>query len=509
MRGLGSGFAGAERHPRALTWALSRAGFSLAVLAWVARCAAPSASRAGSERAPTAVSALRAGEPAAAAQGRRLLRLDYSAPAECPDQDTYARQVESRATTLEVEPVSAAAAPRSGTQVSIALEAAAGSWHGSVSIVDGEVVERSVSGERCADVVEALALITVLRLEPGTRSDTAARVADEPSPSAAEQASSAAAAAAGAAEPHLATRDRDPEGTGPADAISRDEASGVISGEAEPAASPDEAEPAAELRAGTETSGEPALESPESGPHTGDDALDVARSRASAARDLPEAEAIAGLPELSALGPGSSSTSPLSDEPPEALQPSASRAAPLRGNVAAYVGYASVPSDALALALQLELLLGDGDWAASVLAGYSRGAVEALSGSGALNLLTAQLQLCAPGLRSEPRIWVAPCAQLRGGLVVFEVSPGELTLEAPGALRPWAALGPSLQAGAPLSSAWTLRALGAVSLQLVRDWFEVELRSPDDDAGRPMAAVPIYRPEPLSFEFSVGLSYTF
>lgn len=412
--------------------------------------------------------------------------LDYSAPAECPDAASYSWQIESRSTTLRLD---SADSPDS-TPVSVNLTRSDNGWSGTLEIGGPQAMRRSVRGDRCEDVAAALALITVLRLEPSARARRAPPVIAGAEPS--ETRRESAAAASVASVPGVASEER--EVAAPRHAEPARPEPGPDGGEIDaPATAQEERErsPAPEVASDRdESSVAAALQGP------------VART--------PDADSAARDELTPDLMPERVVEMAVTDEPSR-LEPAqtSGRSAPLRADVAAYAGYASVPSGALAFAAQLELPLGapGSSWTASFIAGYSRGTEAVFSGSGVFHLITGQLQLCAPGYRSDPRVWIAPCAHVRGGRLSFDVSPGERTVSAPGARRPWFALGPSVAAGAPLSSEWALRLLGAVSFPLVRDVFEVERADPEGEA--PAVTSPIYRPEPLSLELSIGVGYSF
>jgi hypothetical protein len=90
------------------------------------------------------------------------------------------------------------------------------------------------------------------------------------------------------------------------------------------------------------------------------------------------------------------------------------------------------------------------------------------------------------------------------------VSARDLSLETKPRTRPWLALGPSLHAGLPLAPRWSLRALAAGSLLLVRDRLAVD-RSVGGETGEPtvVARSTLYRPPLLSVELLLGLGYAF
>ena len=109
--------------------------------------------------------------PAAPAAARSLVvGLSYAAPAGCPDVDGYASHVRARSSTLTLEPNGFPSAD--SVDVKVDPAPGASGWVGRVTIVGTQALDREVRGERCEDVVAALALITVLRLEGADASAT-------------------------------------------------------------------------------------------------------------------------------------------------------------------------------------------------------------------------------------------------------------------------------------------------------------------------------------------------
>lgn len=430
----------------------------------------------------------------AAAAGHRRMSLLYRAPAACPGPESYVRQVENRATALSIELQASAAQSADTTRVSVGLSESPRGWVGSLDIADGEGLSRTVQGDRCEDVIEALALITVLRLEPSAIAAGEAR----------DAAAASTAPSAGRAE--IASSGE--VGSALDAAAARTEPSAV-----EPAATEPNAD---DTRAGAQTR-EVAAPEPEVPPRD--------EAAAASSREVGSVEPLASRASIAAVPPPEPLEGAGGEVVPPALTESEPRidardeelavmspGAPLRLGVAGYVGYASVPSNALELSLQGEIPLGASPgWSASLIVAYTRGSDENTSGAGTFNLWTAAAQLCGPAV-SEPAWWLQPCASARAGFLKLEFLPSsEQTLSATGATRPWAALGPGFQGGVPLSSDWTLRAMGGLSFILVRDYFEVRRTAPPEP-GAPAPSLPntpFYRPGALSFELAIGLGHTF
>lgn len=174
----------------------------------------------------------------------------------------------------------------------------------------------------------------------------------------------------------------------------------------------------------------------------------------------------------------------------------------------ARVGYASVPSHALEAGLGLELgsTTSGSSWSSAFALGYARGNDSSIVGSSALTVLTTQLSVCPPGAAFDSGSWLRMCLGLRAGVLALGLSPGDRPLRTDDVLRPWLAVGPSLELGTPLSSAWTLRTLAEAGIQLVRDDFTLERAAIDRGAA---ARVSVYQAELASFGLSVGLAYRF
>jgi len=90
------------------------------------------------------------------------------------------------------------------------------------------------------------------------------------------------------------------------------------------------------------------------------------------------------------------------------------------------------------------------------------------------------------------------------------VSLRDPSLEPEARTRPWFALGPSVRARWPLAAHWSLRALAAGSLLLVRDSLDVK-RTVGGEPGEPTLVdlSTLYHPPLFSFELLFGLGYAF
>lgn len=126
---------------------------------------------------------LAAGLRSARADDPLPVRVDYEEHPGCPDAGAFTREVLGR--VLRARP--AATGERARTLV-VRVRAAGSGLEASLAIreVDGTVAERSVRGERCADLVTALAVIASVALDPVTSGD-----APDPSPAPAPASSAA------------------------------------------------------------------------------------------------------------------------------------------------------------------------------------------------------------------------------------------------------------------------------------------------------------------------------
>jgi hypothetical protein len=433
----------------------------------------------------------------------------YRAPLGCPSQQEYVESVESRSATLRLLPESAAVEGSERIRVRIQSDPASAGWVGELRIEGAEPLEREVRGERCQDVASALALITVLRLDrretgeavasggeapvaPPSPVPPAAESAVRPAPAAPELAAGTAAAATAAAARST------PAPTAPAPVAPPPAAAPPVTG-VEPAPAPARAAP------------EPSL------PAAPPDGAPRAASEASEARELTPAEA----PPFEAVPterrvrvqPSAEASAERNPEPSAEPGPEAVAASPreLALSLAALVGYAAAPSNALEVRLQAELDGGPAFHGLSARLGVSYAASAERTDAADLGfrLLTAQLELCPAG-RPWAGIWLSVCGQLSGGALRVSVSARDPALEPEARTRPWFALGPSVQARLPLSRQLSLRALAAGSLLLMRDSLDVE-RTVGGEAGEPtlVELSTLYHPPLLSFELLFGLGYAF
>ncbi len=412
--------------------------------------------------------------PAAASplDPRRVV-LSYQAPAPCPGYAGYVGHVRDRSATLLIDPLPLAAPTPDRVQVRIVPEGRRAGWVGHLSIVGPAALERQVRGERCQDVVAALALITVLRLEGSETTETS-------SPPPLEAADSVEAA--------LATP--------------RPEVSEKAESELRPPrrAGPESAQ--------TELAPTPLTEPSEPSQVASRSSIDAPPLAAAppllagSAASVAEPPAPTGFDEVEEEG----ESEPRDDT--DATTSSDSDGAALQTSLVGHVGYASVPSHAFKAALQAELRLGQAaaSWAGAFGLAYTHGSKSSPSGSVALTLLTAELELCPPGA-ADPRVWLQTCLHLRGGALALSLAPGARALSTEDVVRPWAALGPRLQLGFPLSASWALRTRAELAVHLVRDRFDGE-RAEIGANGEPETFT-LYRPEAVSFELALGLGYTF
>jgi hypothetical protein len=423
----------------------------------------------------------------------RRVRVTYQAPAECPGYDAYVQHVARRSSRLRLEPESPAPEPSRVVRARVVLDRDPSGWVGLLSLDGVDALERRVQGDRCEDVVAALALITVLRLERSRAPGSAPAPLPAP-PASVER------------RPELARRDTSTGAVAPGSAVTKREAS--------PGPTP---QPPSE---GKESARDPAPPTPTaprddapSLPERSPDPVDAGElptrsapvEPAPAASEPPvpavrEPEPPLAQPEVRAA--------PRSGKRLESMPPDSGghSGGTTRMSLVAHIGYARVPADALKLSLAGELGADRANWAGAVSLALAHGSAASAAGKAALTLLTAQLDVCPPGVSVEAGIWFQACAMLRGGAIHVSVSPVDRPLASIGALRPWVALGPSLKVGLPLSSAWSVRGLAELSFQLVRDRFDSQ---PAAALGSSSRRLRLYRPEALSFELGLGLAYTF
>lgn len=448
--------------------------------------------------------------------------MRYAAPASCPDVEGYLSDVRARAAHVTLE-AAGDSDPRSGGAVAaeaseavmVRIEPAPNErgWLGYLTMTGTLALDREVRGERCEEVVAALALITVLRLE-GT-------AAGEP------DTSRAAAGSAGAASGSNPSGARDPDAAAPGAVVTRSGASSSSAqGESPALAPPEPAAPAV-----PSTSAPVGRARPEEADGSGRaEALDrdVTGSAANGRREAePGAAGLEAVTpgEAVALAPGDDtfSGSSRSSEPelPEVIaregteEPAGTSAQTNESleaswqwpatsvDVAVLAGYATVPSQAFRAALGGELRIGEGTsaWMTSLSLEYARGKAPR---DLAPTLLTVDLALCPPEFISEPSVWISACASARAGWVRFAFAEPQPGLNAFDKWRPWLAVGPSLRAGVPVSERWALRGVAQLALQLVRDTVGI-----DDENDPTTPPERIYRPPAYSLELGVGIGYSF
>lgn len=450
---------------------------------------------------------------------QRQVASSYDAPPGCPTHGDYVQYVESRSANLRLFAEPAAVQTSERVRVRIQPEPGTTGWLGALVIEGDAPLEREVRGARCEDVVLALALITVLRLEPerqlevqGTSAPGAAALAPGTgstgagAPGATPSATAERTPATPATPaPDTANPAPTPPATGsapaaPAPTATEDAAEDAAEQAAENAAaaqesasrSPTPAEPAASTPA-TEAPPAPAGSS-------GTAAAAAAQAQSAAAEEAEQA----GVPESAVSASTGVSDSPaveLSNAPPVLVEPA----------LAAYVGYASSPSHAFGAMLRGEARLRPGvaAWATAASLAYAHSSQQNPAGDLDFDSLLAGLSLCPPGLRLSVGLWLQACGEARAGVLAISATERELPLEGSSNLRPWFELGPSLQAGLPLSSGWSLRALSSVTLVLMRDSFDVERIVVDEDGQEQKEYFTLYRPPVASFQFLLGVGYEF
>jgi hypothetical protein len=435
----------------------------------------------------------------------------YRAPLGCPTQQEYLDFVAQRSVTLRLTPEASApgAAPEAAqspesARVSLRIQpdTSSAGWVGALRIEGADALEREVRGERCQDVVVALALITVLRLDR-RGADSAAASAAVTAPG---EEPSAAAAASAAAPPSPSPAPAASSAAQPASPAPSSAAAPALPAPAAPppTSSPPAGAPAASS-SGT-TAGAAAA--------TGSRAAGSPEQREAAPREL--AAAAAGLePEpfevVRRQRPEDAAT-----EPAETRD--AVRTADARGNesdlapvLAAQLGYASAPSDAFQVRLQAELRLAPEllAWVAALGISYSASSQRTAAADLGFRLLAAQAELC-PLRVDGARVWLRWCGQLQGGAWHISVTARDASLDTAPSTRLWLAAGASLHAGLPLSPHWSLRALVAGSVMLVRDSFDVRRTvGGEPDVPDRVEFTRLYRPPPVSLELLLGAAYAF
>lgn len=395
---------------------------------------------------------------------------------------------------MRLEPASLAASLPEQVHVLVEPDPSSAGWLGELRITGPSALVREVRGARCDDVVAALALITVLRLE---RPDESVAGSAGSLPGSTSAAKPATPAEAGATARSAAATNA--EGSPPrAEAAAEPPTSDERATRDERATPEEGATPDADVEEPTPTP-EAAIEEPTPNPEAN---TDERAPPSAAAEELADGRA---APSASAIA----SADDADESVERARSDDATRAAPLRveSRLFGHLGYSSMPSHAFKAALGAELRLGEtvASWSGALSLALARGSDLSPDGTSELTLLTAELRLCPPGVSLDAGLSLRGCAQLSAGRLDLSFSPSRL-LETFDRKRPWGALGPSVDAGLPLSSRWTLRATSALMLHLIRDTFE---RAPTADDADPEARVPLYRPEALSLELLLGVSYTF
>ena len=179
--------------------------------------------------------------------------------------------------------------------------------------------------------------------------------------------------------------------------------------------------------------------------------------------------------------------------------------------LAAQLGYASAPSDAFQARLQAELRLGPErlDWVAALGVSYSASSEQNAAADLGFRLLAAQAELC-PLRLDGAGVWLRWCGQLQGGAWHISVVARDASLDTAPSTRLWLAAGPSLHAGLPLSPHWSVRALVAGSVMLVRDSFDVRRTvGGEPDVPDRVEFTRLYRPPPVSLDLLLGAAYAF
>jgi hypothetical protein len=467
-----------------------------------------------------------------AAQQPRVVATSYRAPLGCPSGAEYADYVARRSALLRLDPLGALSDSPERVRVQIRADPNSPGWIGELYIEGESPLEREVHGDRCQDVAVALALITVLRLEPA-RSVASAAGATPDSPTVAAGAGPATGAAAesrGGAN----TEARSGSAAEPAPSAAPEPAPSTAAALA-PSAAAKVSEPPASA---SSTLQEPASDSAPVDTTSPSDSTETRNPTPTSAPSVPNAAAPAAAPPSTAAPVESDADRALAAAPFERRPASELRAAPApqapaessaeteaptpelsteaTGSTFQFapvlvgsVGYASAPSQAFKAALGAELRLGPDleSWAAAFAVAYSRGAQRSSSGDLSLQVIAAELELCPFARALGERLWLRVCGEVGAGALSVSASEREIPLAVNSTLRPWLVLGPSAQLGFPLTEHFALRAAARLSLALVRDRFEVErAASAVGDAG---ARFTLYRPPALSADLLLGAAYAF
>jgi hypothetical protein len=480
----------------------------------------------GDSAPPAAAPTISPSATAAVATARpRAIALSYVAPAGCPDVDHYWRHVRARSTIESIAPADAATADYQDVRVE--LQPTGSGWLGRLTIAGVLEPDREVRGERCEDVVEALALITVLRLEGGDASSSA--VAGVPAETGSASSSSAARAGGPTAVPS-ADEQGAPVPETPANDARTPSASAERRARAAPSESAPRGAPAPSASAPPTKPASPAPAAPaptSSAPMpsvpsaTGSSASE--RRRADAERDAGDAETGGSKapneaapddgrgPEQRGVSAAELERSVDDAATADAREPTtpneSGQGASVVVGLAAQAGYATVPPRALRGLLEGELRFGEkmSSWATTLSLAYTRGASDTEQAQLDITLLLAELALCPPSFVDAASLWIRACAGVRGGKIHVIITPTDPSQRPADTWRPWLAVNPSLQLGVPLSRGWAVRGVLQLAVQLVRDSFYVD----DDRVPEQPERITFYIPQAVSFEFGLGLGYTF
>jgi hypothetical protein len=415
------------------------------------------------------------------------------------------RYVRARSATLELEERAAGGGDRVDVRLDPDLDAPG--WLGLLRIEGARPLEREVRGERCQDVVEALALITVLRLEGADTAEGAALPGGSPGAASGSPGTATPAAPGASGAPAAPAASGAAAGAAEAAPPSEPSAEGAPAAP-EPEPGPSAAVPPAEPAPAPEVPAEPAPAP------SGSDAAsppDTAAVSAAAPSVAPGAAASAGSSEPPPLQPDEPITRAADGERVEVdTDESAAPAEPLRAQLAPTLallaGYASEPGHALKLSVASEVRYGAtiASWTSPISLSFARGNDRVDAADLDLSLLTAQLGLCPPALLAESWAWLRVCGNVRAGAVLVQITPRVPELGSDPKWRPWLAVVPSVEIGAPLGERWTLRASAELAVQLVRDTFGAPLGAEADPE-----FLPLYRPDAVSVEVGLGVGYTF
>src|SRR5947209_8250423 len=95
----------------------------------------------------------------ASAQEARPVRVDYDAPASCPDRARFVARVRARTPRVTI-------ADDASTTLRARITLRDRGFAGEIALVEGgHETQRRVAGESCAEVVEALALIAAVAVD--------------------------------------------------------------------------------------------------------------------------------------------------------------------------------------------------------------------------------------------------------------------------------------------------------------------------------------------------------